>query len=194
LITGGHYDHLGVREEVVYFGADDNASGAAGVLSLSKSWNQSEFQPAHNMLFACWDAEEKGLLGSEFFVDNWKFDEKKIGLYINMDMIARSAAQDSLRRQLSIGVRKADTMLFQSAIKTNAIQKDYFELDLWDVTGHSGSDYAAFIKSGVPVMTFFSGFHNDYHSPHDVHSKLDYHKMSRILRLVNDCLIDYSIK
>ncbi len=194
LITGGHYDHLGVRGEVVYFGADDNASGAAGVLSLSKNWNQSEFQPAHNMLFACWDAEEKGLLGSEFFVDTWKFDEKEIGLYINMDMIARSAAQDSLRRQLSIGFRKADTKLFQTAIKTNTIQKDYFELDLWDVTGHSGSDYAAFIRSGVPVMTFFSGFHNDYHSPRDIHSKLDYDKMSRILKFVNDCLIDYSIK
>ncbi|PKP53887.1 MAG: hypothetical protein CVT92_01610 [Bacteroidetes bacterium HGW-Bacteroidetes-1] len=194
LVTGGHYDHLGIRGDSIYLGADDNASGAAGVLALSKKWIESQIQPTHNMIFACWDAEEKGLLGSNFFVNSGKKDKKEISLYVNMDMIARSEPQDIHKRRLSIGMRKADTLLFRTAIKYNALQNNYFELDLWDVTGHSGSDYTAFIESDIPVMSFFSGFHKDYHSPRDVNSKLDYLKMKRILRLVNDCLMDYSFK
>jgi hypothetical protein len=74
------------------------------------------------------------------------------------------------------------------ACKLNVTLKNPFKLDLWDVTGHFGSDYASFRDKNIPVMTFFSGFHDDYHTPKDISPKIDPEKMEAILGLVNECL------
>lgn len=188
IVIGAHYDHLGIRGDSIYFGADDNASGVAGMLTIAQNWAKSGLIPEQNLVFASWDGEEKGLLGSNFFVRQMRVNSQNTSLYFNMDMISRSAEEDTLRQLLSIGTRSGDTALRALAEKYNGIHTNPFVLDLWDVTGRSGSDYASFTAAGIPVMTFFSGFHNEYHTPRDVPSKTDHAKMFKILRLVNDCI------
>lgn len=188
IIAGAHYDHLGKRGNLIYNGADDNASGVSGLLLLAQQWSSSAEKPPVNMVFASWTAEEKGLLGSSYFV---KHPAKGIGdirLYLNMDMISRSDPEDTAQNRLSIGTRTADEYLRQIARVNNTTLTRPLTLDLWDVSGHTGSDYAPFLTVDVPVMTFFSGFHSDYHSPRDVSARADLEKTTLILQLVNKCV------
>jgi Zn-dependent M28 family amino/carboxypeptidase len=185
IILGGHYDHLGTHSGQIFNGSDDNASGASGLLALAKVWMANGVKPACNLIFAFWSAEEKGLLGSQYFVQEMKINPKDIKLYINMDMISRSVIEDTTRRQLSIGTRTSDKYIRDLAQKTNASINPPFILDLWDVTGHSGSDYASFTARNIPIMTFNTGLHNDYHTPRDISANADLGKMGDVLKVVN---------
>lgn len=189
IIVGAHYDHLGIKNDSIYNGADDNASGASGMLSLAKKWSESNIKPEYNILFAAWTAEEMGLLGSEYFVQN--LSDQKILLCINMDMISRSAPEDKTHRILSIGTQKETGYLKEIVSESNAKLEHPFTLDLWETNGHSGSDYASFTAKGIPVITFFSGFHADYHTPRDKVSKVDFNKMQDVLFIVNNSLLKF---
>jgi hypothetical protein len=188
IIIGAHYDHLGTRNGVIYNGADDNASGVAGMLALSKIWAEAGEKPSCNLIFAAWTAEEKGLLGSSYFASHSAMVPEGLSLVINMDMISRSAPEDSNRRQVSIGTLPRNKDLKEMATACNSHLDKPFTLDLWDVTGHTGSDYGPFAARKIPVMTFFSGFHADYHTPRDVVTATDPGKMEKILKIVNDCI------
>ncbi len=192
IVVGAHYDHLGVRNGLIYHGADDNASGTSGMLALARKWSEFVKKPACNIIFAAWTAEEKGLLGSNYFVQHTRANPDQTLLYVNMDMISRSARDDTAHRILSIGTLTGSDRLKQIARENNLRLSAPFQLDLWDVTGHSGSDYGSFIAVKIPVMTFFSGFHEDYHSPRDVVSKVDLQKMGNILKLVNGCIQEFA--
>ncbi|WP_291146433.1 M20/M25/M40 family metallo-hydrolase [Flavobacterium sp. UBA7680] len=191
IIVGAHYDHLGIKNDSIYYGADDNASGTSGMLALAKNWSESKIQPKYNILFAAWTAEEMGLLGSEYFVQNLNLKDQKILLCINMDMISRSAPEDKARRILSIGTEKETDYLKKIASESNAKLQNPFTLDLWETNGHSGSDYASFTAKGIPIMTFFSGFHEDYHTPRDIDSKVDLDKIQDVLFIVNNSLLKF---
>ncbi len=190
VIVGAHYDHLGKRNTGIYCGADDNASGVAAMLGMARYWSEKKEAPPCDLVFASWSAEEKGLLGSRYFM-NFGLEVDSIALYINMDMVSRSDPADSLERILSIGTLPISDSLRSMAMSLNNSLPVAFQLDLWDVTGHTGSDYASFIDHKIPVMTFFSGFHDDYHSPLDTYSRVDSGKMGRVIGLVNDCLEEY---
>ncbi len=187
LIIGAHYDHLGRRADDIYTGADDNASGVAGVITLAKYFTGDEL-PEYNILFASWTGEEKGILGSEYFTSLIS-NPSGVMLYLNMDMISRSAADDINQSTVSIGTRIADEHLRKAAKEVNEYYNNVFSLDLWEVDGHHGSDYASFITRNIPVATFFSGFHNDYHSPCDEYQRIDPDKAVKILRFI-ERLID----
>jgi Zn-dependent M28 family amino/carboxypeptidase len=187
IVLGAHYDHLGIRGNIVFSGADDNASGVAGLLALAKVWAESQKVPPCNILFASWTAEEKGLIGSEYFVSELRLPEK-VKLYINMDMISRSEKVDTSGRMLSIGIRLSDEYLRELAQTTNASIHLPFVLDLWDVTGYSGSDYASFTAKNIPIMTYNTGLHDDYHTPRDIPERADLVKMGDVLKLVNTIL------
>jgi hypothetical protein len=188
VVVGAHYDHLGIRGGEIYNGADDNASGVCGMLAMAKKWSGREEPPPCNIIFAAWTGEEKGRLGSIYFVRYTNANPIQILAYINMDMISRSAPEDTARKVISVGTLPAGERLRQIAIKSNHRLPHPFELDLWDVTGHTGSDYASFIAKNIPVMTFFSGFQADYHTPGDDAGKVDLKKMEDILEVVNECL------
>ena len=191
IIVGAHYDHLGIKNDSIYNGADDNASGTSGMLALAKNWSESKIQPKYNILFAAWTAEEMGLLGSEYFVQNLNLQDQKILLCINMDMISRSAPEDKAHRILSIGTEKETEYLKKIASESNAKLQKPFNLDLWETNGHSGSDYASFTAKGIPIMAFFSGFHEDYHTPRDKASKVDLNKIQDVLFIVNNSLLKF---
>lgn len=189
VVIGAHYDHLGTHNGFIFNGSDDNASGTSGLLALAKAWVGSGVQPACNLLFASWTAEEEGLLGSEYFAKQLDKQLKNILLYINMDMISRSETSDSTQRKLSIGTRTSDENLRELGRKCNATLDHPFNLDLWDVTGHSGSDYASFTAKNIPVMTYNTGLHDDYHTPRDISAHADLVKMGDVLKLVNESLV-----
>jgi hypothetical protein len=190
VVVGAHYDHLGKRGNNIYYGSDDNASGVAGMLALAETWTESKTIPPCNITFASWTAEEKGLIGSEYFVNTLAAPEK-VKLYINLDMISRSVDEDTAHRQLSIGTRKPDEYIREIARKKNSTLGRPFALDLWDVTGHSGSDYASFAAKNIPVMTYNTGLHNDYHTPRDIPANADLIKMGDVLQVVNGCLMEF---
>ncbi|NVO19842.1 MAG: M28 family peptidase [Bacteroidetes bacterium] len=187
ILVGAHYDHLGKRGTDIYFGSDDNASGTTGVLTLAGIFGGSGNIPPVNLAFANWTAEEKGLIGSEYFASQLA-SKPGIELYINMDMISRSAPDDIAGKIISIGTRPQDENLKDVAKNNDLALDESFTLDLWDVTGHTGSDYASFAAKGIPVMTFFSGFHDEYHTPCDTPDRADLRKMKNILRLVDGCI------
>lgn len=188
IIIGAHYDHLGIRGGRIYLGADDNASGAAGVLAMARFWKERGAKPPVNLIFAAWTAEEKGLLGSCFFAEQRKVSPLNTLLMINFDMISRSAPEDTARRVLSIGTLADGVQLRKLAIELNRELARPFELDLWECSKHGGSDYASFAAENVQVMTFFSGFHNDYHTSRDIAGKTDLEKMGNVLNLSNSIL------
>ena len=158
---------------------------------MAKKWSESNIKPAYNILFAAWTAEEMGLLGSEYFVQNFDFKKQKILLAINMDMISRSAPEDKAHRILSIGTQKGSDNLKEIANFSNKKLAKPFSLDLWETDGHSGSEYASFTAKGIPVMTFFSGFHEDYHTPRDKVSKVDLEKIQDVLFIVNNSILRF---
>lgn len=192
IIVGAHYDHLGIKNDSIYNGADDNASGTSGLLALAKKWSESTIKPDYNILFTAWTAEEMGLLGSEYFVSTLNPDKQKILLAINMDMISRSAPEDKTHRILSVGTQKIDSDLRKIITDVNNQLSKPFDLDLWETDGHSGSDYASFTAKGIPILTFFSGYHEDYHTPGDTFSKVDLDKTQDILFLVNNALLQFT--
>ncbi len=188
IIIGGHYDHLGVRKGQVFNGSDDNASGVAGMLALAKAWSSQPGKPACNIIFAAWIGEERGKLGSTYFAMHSRLVPWQVSLVINMDMISRSAPEDTGRIGLSIGTMTINEDLRSMAKNINSKLEHPFVLEIWDVTGASGSDYRPFSDRKVPILTFHAGFPDEYHTPLDDFARADIHKMEQILKIVNDCL------
>ncbi|NTW23379.1 MAG: M20/M25/M40 family metallo-hydrolase [Lentimicrobium sp.] len=193
IVIGAHYDHLGIRGNLIYNGSDDNASGVAGMLAIADAWVRAGVKPSCNLVFAAWTAEEKGLLGSTWFVRNFNFSKQSIDLNINFDMISRSDPADKEAKIISIGFLKGTENLKSMAREYNKRLVKPFELDIWETTGHGGSDYVPFAMRKIPVMSFFSGFHSDYHSPRDVYAKADLYKMQAILALVNQMITEIAL-
>ena len=192
IIIGGHYDHLGIKKGEIYNGADDNASGVAGMLALAGVWADHTQKPSCNIIFAAWIGEEKGKLGSTYFARHSPIVPARLLLVINLDMISRSAPEDTARNQLAIGTMTVSENLRYMARKSNSLLEHPFVLDLWDVTGHSGSDYGPFTARKVPIITFHAGFPDEYHTPLDDAARTDPGKMEKILQIVNDCIREFA--
>jgi len=194
IIVGAHYDHLGVRKGEIYNGADDNASGTIGMLALAKAWAEHGQKPSCNIIFAAWMGEERGKLGSNYFARHSRLVPCRLSLVINLDMISRSSPEDSARNQLSIGTMTRNEDLRIIAKKCNSKLERPFVLDLWDVTGATGSDYRPFADRNVPILTFHAGFPNEYHTPLDDFARVDLSKMELILKLANECLSEFAAR
>lgn len=191
VVIGTHYDHLGMRGETIYPGAEDNASGVSGLLALSKHWNSRGKLPPCNLIFAAWTAEEKGQLGSKYFVSHFAPGAETLLLNINLDMISRSDPQDTACNILSVGILKDDTRTREIVNRNNTAPDINLALDIWETDGNGESDYVGFASRGIPVMTFYAGANSDYHTPQDTRDKIDLTKMMKVLKLVNGCLEDF---
>lgn len=170
IIIGAHFDHLGMGgagtgsrrpdTTAIHYGADDNASGIAGIIELAGYFQQHRGKLRHNLVFVAFDAEEMGTLGSKAFVEKAPVDLKKTVAMINFDMIGRMKDDSS---GIAIGGTGTATV-FDSLI---AIHKTSFAIHS-NPDGYGPSDHAPFYSSNIPVLFFSTGAHEDYHTPNDV--------------------------
>ncbi|WP_421773104.1 M28 family peptidase [Gracilimonas sp.] len=165
IIIGAHYDHLGMgsfgslsssEEPRIHNGADDNASGTAGVLELAEYFAAN--RPETDILFLAFSGEEMGLLGSQYYVDNPTVELGNSLAMINMDMVGRM----SNGRLMIFGVATTDNW---ESILTEA-NTDSLDLDLIP-DGTGASDHTSFYYKDIPVLHYFTDTHADYHKPSD---------------------------
>ena len=185
VIVGAHFDHLGVDETLaddkIYNGADDNASGISAVLQKARAFALSGEKPLRNVIFAFWDGEEKGLLGSKHFVQHCPF-LKQIKGYLNFDMIGRNNKPE--QPQHVVYFYTAAHPAFGEWLKQDItryglqLQPDYRP---WD-NPVGGSDNASFARSGIPVIWYHTDGHPDYHQPSDHAALLNWEKVVEITK------------
>jgi len=188
VILGAHYDHLGLggpyslapsMTGTVHPGADDNASGAAGVIELAR-WFSHQPQQKRGILFLEFAGEEMGLLGSAWYAGHPELPLEKAAAMLNMDMIGRVRAD-------KVYIGGAGTAANFRPMLEEAAAKVHLKADLSDNAGFEGaSDHVSFVAKQVPVLFFFSGLHADYHKPSDTWDKIDAPDAARVLDLVAD--------
>lgn len=184
VVIGGHYDHMGIHNDFIWNGADDNASGSVGVMTIAKAVKNMNVKPKRTIIFALWTGEEKGLLGSRYYVHSLKDDVKKVVAYLNYDMISRDSPTDSLGRECSMIYTKAYSK-FEEMTKNN-VQNYDLKLDVRyrpSENPRGGSDHTPFSEKDVPIFYFMAGFHDEYHTPVDEVNKVNYYKMAEIIKV-----------
>ncbi|MBN2367171.1 MAG: M28 family peptidase [Calditrichaeota bacterium] len=194
ILVGAHYDHEGIQGGKLFPGADDNASGVSANLNVAGAISDlsENYPPERSMIFAFWDSEEKGTLGTSYFVNNPPVKLNQIKAVFNMDMIGRDASFNfaALRQPMRDDGAENKVMLFYSAQAENLrklAEQANEEIGLQllfdpNVFFTSGSDHVNFHSLGIPVVYYFTGFHTDYTSPEDTADKINFEKLTRITR------------
>lgn len=188
VVIGAHFDHLGWggkgssrylgREKKIHYGADDNASGSAALLELARYYSSIKDKLHYSMLFTSFSGEESGILGSAWYVRHWTVDSAKIRMMINLDMVGRLRAQDKGLAIFGTGTCDQFKKYFDSTFTDSAMKLSFQE------TGTAPSDVTAFYNNGIPVLFFFTGQHEDYHTPGDVLEKIDTHGVVQVSTLI----------
>ena len=185
IVVGGHYDHLGIHKGFIFNGADDDASGVIGMLTLAKAIKATGVKPKKTIIFAAWTGEEKGLLGSKYFAQSFKSLDR-ITYNLNMDMISRNNPTDEKGNQLTMKVTKGYD--FFEEITKNNIKNFNLNLEIIYApieagTSSGGSDYVPFCTEYIPFFSFNAGFDTNYHHYDDEASTLNWDKMLTIVKL-----------
>jgi Zn-dependent M28 family amino/carboxypeptidase len=180
-----HIDHIGVdpgRPDSINNGADDNASGMAGLLELAEAFSQPGARPRRSLLFLAPSAEEPGLLGSAHFTDHPTVPLRKIVADINMDLIGRNWP-DSV---IAVGLEQSDLgKILEQVVSAHPELRMTPIPDRWpEERIFYRSDHYNFARKGVPILFFTSGTHADYHRPSDEPSRINTEKESRLVRLL----------
>ena len=191
VIVGAHYDHLGFDPMLVgdkiFNGADDNASGVQAVLQILAAFQATGQQPERTVIFALWDGEERGLLGSTYFVNNFA-QMKKVKGYMNFDMIGRDCVEG--RPNHFTLMHAPQDSVFTAWLKSDIAQHS-LALDPQFKTGedfNNGSDQVPFFKAGIPFVWYQTGGHPDFHMPTDEPSRINWNKMVEITKASFLCL------
>ncbi len=182
ILLGAHYDHVGYgtsrtsRGPIGYIhnGADDNASGTAGVVEAARALAQLSPPPKRSLLFVFWDAEEQGLLGSQHWVAHPTVPLERVPIVLNLDMIGRLRG----RRVEVYGTRTSRGLRELVSRQNEDLVLDFS----WDTT--YGSDDHPFYAYGIPFLTLHTGLHDDFHRPSDDVEKIDREGMREIVRLM----------
>lgn len=184
VIVGAHYDHAGTISaaesqdpDTIFNGADDNASGTAGMLAIARTIASMDSRPKRSILFIAFAGEELGLLGSRSYVRNPLVPLQKTTAMINLDMIGRNHP-DSLQ---IIGARQNPGL-----VKIIRKENRYTNLLLYETKNLNmpgGSDHFPFFQNKISAVFFFTGLHEDYHRVSDHADRIDYQKASRVAKL-----------
>jgi Zn-dependent M28 family amino/carboxypeptidase len=184
IVVGGHYDHLGKHDGWIWNGADDNASGTVGVMTIAKAFMATGKKPEKSIIFAAWTGEEKGLFGSKYFVKDAQEKDMNVVLNLNYDMIARNPKGDTLENKAGMTYTEANEGI-EELTKKN-VDKYGVNLDISyrpSKNPRGGSDHAPFAEVGIPIFYFMAAMHPDYHQPSDELSKINWEKMTNIIRI-----------
>ena len=196
LVISAHYDHLGKRGDVIWYGADDDGSGTVSVLELAEAFAKAKAAgkgPRRSILFLANSGEEKGLFGSQYYSEHPSYPLEKTTADLNIDMIGRIDPNrkigDSTNYVYVVGSDKLSTELKPISEGNN---KKYSKLELdykFDDPNdpemiYYRSDHFNFARKGVPIIFYFDGIHKDYHQPTDTPDKINYDVMEKRARLV----------
>ncbi len=194
IIVTAHYDHLGKSGDVVFNGADDDGSGTVGVMELAQAFAKAKKDghgPRRSILFMTVAGEEKGLLGSSYYVQHPEFPIKNTVCDLNIDMIGRQDEKhkDNANYIYVIGDDKLSSQLHTISESANKLYEnlelDYTYNDVNDKNRfYYRSDHYNFAKNGIPIIFYFNGVHEDYHKATDKVEKINFDKMEKITRLV----------
>jgi hypothetical protein len=188
IIIGAHYDHLGFGEDhnslwtgeaSIHNGADDNASGIAGIIELARMLKKSKLKN-NNYLFLGFSGEELGLYGSKYYTEHPTIDFSSANYMINSDMIGR--LNDSTH---ALTVGGYGTSPSWGEIITSA--KKPFEIK-FDSSGIGPSDHTSFYLKNIPVLFFFTGVHKDYHKPTDDIDKINFYGELQVIKYIYDVI------
>ncbi len=189
IVIGAHYDHLGKgyqsgslkpeSQNVIHNGADDNASGVAGVIELARHFAGNRTKEKYNFLFIAFSGEELGLLGSKFFVDHPTIPMESVAMMVNMDMVGR------LDEDKGVTVGGWGTTPEWGRTLPALFKKNNLKFAV-DSSGVGPSDHTSFYLKEKPVLFFFTGVHSDYHKPTDDSEKINAAGEQKILQVIVD--------
>ncbi len=185
IVIGAHYDHLGWGGEgsgsldpdahAIHNGADDNASGITAIIELMEYFTQKNLNNKRGIIFVSFGAEEEGLIGSSFFIENPPIDTENIVAMINLDMIGRMKGKN-----LVIG-GTGTSLFWEKTI--NELNTDKL-ITTFNEEGYGDSDHQNFYLKNIPVLFFFTGVHKDYHRPSDDIKKINFDGLKKITKFV----------
>ncbi len=189
VVITAHYDHLGYGgsgskykgPRQIHNGADDNASGTAALLELAHLIKNNKIKEDNNFLFIAFSAEEKGLLGSKYYVMNPSLNLNEINYVLNMDMLGRMEPGMALTIE-GLG----SSLIWESSLKE--IECDAFPLTL-KKRENGPSDHAPFYQAGIPSLHFWTGKHDDYHKPSDDAEKINFEAESQIISFIEALIL-----
>ena len=196
LVISAHYDHLGKKDSVIYFGADDDGSGTVSLLELAAAFSKAKAAgrgPRRSILFLANSGEEKGLWGSEYYTNHPVYPLDKTTADLNIDMIGRKdpgrKQGDSNNYVYIVGDDKLSSDLHPISEEMNkkytGLELDYKFNDPKDpLKIYSRSDHYNFAVKGVPIIFYFDGINKDYHKPSDTPDKINYDLMAKRAKLV----------
>ncbi len=193
-VISAHYDHLGMKGDEVYNGADDNASGSSAVMELAEAFQMAKKQgngPKRSILFMHFTGEEIGLYGSKFYMEHPAFPLDSTIVDLNIDMVGRvdEKHKDNKEYIYLIGSDRLSQDLHKISQEAN---KTYTHLKLDYTYDHEQdpnnyykrSDHYNFAKNNIPVIFYFNGSHSDYHRITDTADKIDFELLALRTRLV----------
>ena len=195
IVIGAHFDHLGYGgagsgslkpdTNAIHNGANDNASGTAGLLELAHKLQNNRQLLKRSVLLIGFDAEEKGLLGSKYFIQNPTVEKNDIVTMINMDMIGKM--KDSIVVIGGVGTSPIFEKILDSLSTDSGLKFEF------DQAGYGPSDHASFYSEDIPVLFFFTGdYDNNYHLPEDDWQSINLKGERQILSVIHDLVIDIS--
>jgi hypothetical protein len=190
VVIGAHLDHLGYGEDgnsmikggvpSIHNGADDNASGTSSLIELSSILKKSK-QKKFNYLFIAFSAEELGLNGSKYFVENPTISLNSVNYMINMDMVGR---MNDSTNSITLG-GYGTSPSWKNII--DAVKDKPFAIK-YDSSGTGPSDHTSFYRKDIPVLFFFTGLHTDYHKPSDDADKINYLGMAKVVQFIQQMI------
>jgi hypothetical protein len=180
IIIGAHYDHVGVKNDKIYNGADDNASGTATIIEMARILKARQSQLKRSIIVVAFDAEEKGLWGSNYLTE--QLDLSKIKLMMSIDMVGWLHEGKTLRLHGAATIKDGKKLLQEEARKMQMdIDAIKFETSVFGATDTQG-----FAKKNVPTLYVTTGLKSPYHKPEDDAELIDYEGMDRITSYMAD--------
>ncbi len=183
VVIGAHYDHVGYGRTgnsfgplgYIHNGADDNASGTTGLLEIMEAIAELPTPPRRSVMFALWDAEEHGLIGSKHWVSSPTIPLDRVVFYLNLDMIGRlgKTGVEVIGSRTMPGMRKSISQLNTDSNLTLDFTYKIKE----------DSDHHPFFAKGIPFVMYHTGLHDDYHRPSDDADRINADGVRQLARL-----------
>lgn len=187
IVIGAHYDHLGYKvhqenDTIIYNGADDNASGTAGLIELAHYFSNPDNKIKRSIIFIAFDAEESGLIGSTKFVENPPVPLQNIKTMFSLDMIGMLSKNNGLDLK-GLDFLDKGHEIFQEAVEGKGIKLRNTKKEIERQT-----DTAPFGDVGIPSVHVFTGLESPYHEPNDTYDLLDYEGMAKIVEILSQSI------